>query len=728
MRAAAWRSEKILPGHLDRLSVVYVRQSTMQQVLEHSESTKLQYGLRQRAEEWGWPAERVLVIDEDLGKSGATSEGRAGFQRLVSEVTLGHVGVILGIEMSRLARCCRDWYHLIEVCALFGTLIADLDGVYDPRNYNDRLLLGLKGTMSEAELHLLKQRMYQGKLAKARRGELGMSLPAGYVRRPSGEIVLDPDAQAQSAVRLVFRTFEEQRTINATLRALVRQGVKLGIRVRTGEAKGEIEWRRMNRMTLQNLLAHPAYAGAYAYGRRQQDPARQKPGRRSSGRVVRAREEWHVLLRDRLPAYITWDRYEENLAQLRRNRQSSQEVGAARGGRALLSGLLACGRCGARMVVNYDKRGGRHRYSCVRQMTDYGGKSCQGVAGLALDAFVRERVLEALAPAGLDLSLEAAAQLESRRDEVARHWEQRRERAAYEVERAARRHRHVEPENRLVARQLEQEWEARLLEQRQLEEEWRRHERDHPRVLTQLEREAIRRLAADIPALWDAQTTTSQDRQEILREVVERIRIDVQGESEHVDLEVRWAGGLTTQHRMVRPVRRYEQMSNFSDLRDRVTTLHAAGTPLAQIAVQLDAEGFLPPKRGRRFNVSIVQGLAERLGLCRTGATAWGRVKLEPGEWWLDALARELAMPPVTLYDWSRRGRVRARRVGAAGPRQRLALWADAAELERLRALRAAPPDTRQRERRSPSTGDDDRRTADQRPVERAAPEGTSGR
>jgi len=721
MRAAAWRSEKILPGHLERLGVVYVRQSTMQQVLEHSESTKLQYGLRRRAEDWGWPAERVLVIDEDLGKSGATSEGRAGFQRLVSEVTLGHVGVILGVEMSRLARSCRDWYHLIEVCALFGTLIADLDGVYDPRGYNDRLLLGLKGTMSEAELHLLKQRMYQGKLAKARRGELGGPPPLGYVRRANGEVVMDPDAQAQSAVRLVFRTFEEQRTIGGTLRALVREGVRLGVRVRAGEAKGELEWRRANRMTLQNLLTHPAYAGAYAYGRRQQDPARQKPGRRSTGRVVRAREEWHVLLQDRLPAYITWDRYEENLAQLRRNRQRALEAGAPRAGKALLSGLLACGRCGARMVVHYDAHTGRPRYSCVRQVTDYGGKPCQGVAGPALDAFVRERVLDALAPAGLELSLEAAAQLESRREELARHWEQRRERAAFEVERAARRHRLVEPENRLVARQLEQEWEARLLEQRRLEEEWRRHERDHPRALSQLEREAIRRLAADIPALWDSETTTTKDRQEILREVVERVRVDVRGQSEHVELEIRWAGGLTTQHTMVRPVRRYEQMSNFADLRDRMTTLHAAGTPLAQIAERLDAEGFRPPKRGRRFNVSIVQGLAERLGLCRTGATAWGRVTLEPGEWWLQDLAREIPMPPVTLYDWARRGRLRARRVGAEGPRQRLALWADATELGRLRALRAAPLGAHQRERWLRTTDDDGS-------AERAALQSKSGR
>jgi DNA invertase Pin-like site-specific DNA recombinase len=708
MCAAPWRSEKILPGHLDRLAVVYVRQSTVQQVLEHSESTRLQYGLRQRAEGWGWPAERVEVIDEDLGKSGATSEGRAGFQRLVAEVTLGHVGMILGVDMSRLARSCRDWYHLLEVCAVFGTLIADLDGVYDPRSYNDRLLLGLKGTMSEAELHLIRQRMYEGRLAKARRGELTTSLPAGYVRRANGEVVFDPDEQAQSTVRLIFRTFEDQPTLGATLRTLVRQGVRLGVRVRTGEAKGELEWRRLNRPTLQQMLTHPAYAGAYVYGRRQLDPSRHVPGRPATGRVWRPREEWHVLLRDRLPAYITWQRYEENVGRLRSNRQCAGEVGAPRGGAALLSGMLVCGRCGVRMSAHYDVHAHRHRYTCDQRVTNYAEAPCQSVAGPPLDAFVRERVLEALGPAGLELSLEAAAQLESQREEVARHWHQRRERAAYEVERAARRHRLVEPENRLVARQLEQEWEQRLLEQRRLEEEWERHERSHPRVLTELEREAIRRVAADIPALWDAETTTPRDRKEILRQVVERVRAEVQGASERVGLQIHWVGGVTTQHDMVRPVGSYEQMSNFAQLRARVTALHAAGASCEQMAERLDAEGFRPPKRAHRFTRGVVQGLVERLGLCRDdGATSWGRVPLEPDEWWLPTLARELAMPSVSLYRWVCRGRVRARRVGAVDRPRRIAVWADAAEVERLRALRVAPRGGRQRSHLSaPASGD----------------------
>ncbi|MDZ4876879.1 MAG: hypothetical protein CLLPBCKN_006314 [Chroococcidiopsis cubana SAG 39.79] len=270
------RSEKILPYHWERLAVVYVRQSTLQQVLDHQESTRLQYGLVNRAQALGWSEERVLVIDDDLGKSGASVQGREGFQQLVAEVGLNHVGLILGVEMSRLARSSKDWHQLLEICALFGTPIADLDGVYDPSQYNDRLLLGLKGTMSEAELHIFKQRMTQGKLNKARRGELNLPLPSGYVQRASGEVTFDPDEQVQQIIKLIFQKFDDLGTLNAVLCYLVQHGIQLGIRLRTGPSKGELEWRRPNRMTLQNLLKNPVYAGAYAYGRRQIDPRKNK--------------------------------------------------------------------------------------------------------------------------------------------------------------------------------------------------------------------------------------------------------------------------------------------------------------------------------------------------------------------------------------------------------------------------------------------------------------------
>src|SRR6516225_9399558 len=304
------RSSKIAAWHLDRLAVVYVRQSTAQQVMLHPESTRLQYGLVSRAQAYGWASERIVVIDEDLGKSGATAVGRVGFERLVTEVSLGHVGLILGLEMSRLARSNVDWHHLLDVCALFGTLIADLDGLYDPALYNDRLLLGLKGTMSEAELHLLKQRLYQGCLSKARRGALTFALPIGYVWDAGGAIQFDPDEQVQAVVRHIFAQFEELGTLGGLLRYLARHDIRLGVRVREGPGKGQLVWRRPNRATLQHLRKHPLYAGAYVYGRRQMNRRRFQPECPKSGRVVMARSNWHALLPDHCPAYLTWEQYE----------------------------------------------------------------------------------------------------------------------------------------------------------------------------------------------------------------------------------------------------------------------------------------------------------------------------------------------------------------------------------------------------------------------------------
>src|SRR5438874_1076091 len=309
-RSGGLACDKIQRRHRDRLAVVYIRQSTPQQVDRHQESTRLQYALVDRALQFGWSRDMIVVIDDDQGRSGSTIEGRLGFQRLVAEVGLGHVGLVLGIEMSRLARSCRDWHQLLEICALFDTLIADADGVYDPASYNDRLLLGLQGTMSEAVLHMLKARMLEGRRAKARRGELGKPVPMGYLRRPSGEVVLDPDEQAQATIRLVFDLFERFRTVGKVMRYLVEHDVRMPVRVRKGPSKGELEWHRVNRASLHNLFANPIYAGAYVYGVRPTDRRRQKPGRPSTGRRAARVETAEVFLSDRLPAYITWEQYQ----------------------------------------------------------------------------------------------------------------------------------------------------------------------------------------------------------------------------------------------------------------------------------------------------------------------------------------------------------------------------------------------------------------------------------
>lgn len=666
--------------------MVYVRQSTPQQMVRHQESTRLQYGLVDRAARLGWPKERTVVIDDDLGRSGATAEGRPGFQRLVAEVGLDHVGVIFGIEMSRLARSCRDWHQLLEVCAIFGTLIADQDGIYDPSNYNDRLLLGLKGTMSEAELHVLKQRMLQGKLAKARRGELGMLLPMGYVRRPSGEVALDPDEQAQSAIRLIFDLFETRGTVHGVLRYLVDNGVQLPLRAASGVNKGELAWRRPNRVTLCNLLHNPIYAGAYVYGRRPSDPRRKQPGHRSSGRTVAPFGEWEVLLKDRLPAYITWQQHETNVKQLAENRTRAK--GTPRRGPALLAGLLRCGRCGCRMTVTYG--GGYLRYVCNRRTTDYADPICISIAGRVLDEKVTQLVLKALEPASLEVSLQVAENVEAERRRIEAQWQQRLERAAYEADRALRQYNAVEPENRLVARTLERQLEEKLAAKTSLAEEHDRFLASQPTVLSAEERESIRALAADIPSLWNATTTTTAERQTIIRQLLDEVVLSVEGDSEQVRVELHWVGGHRTDTAVVRPVARFEQLSYYKSFVERLRALKSEGLTAREIAKKLNEEQWRPPKRRATFNNDMVRSLLCRHRIVGAPRKAVARKGLHAHEWWLPDLAAKLSMPTISLYAWLRRGWVQGRQVNEV-PRRPWAIRADAQELARLRALRQAP-------------------------------------
>jgi DNA invertase Pin-like site-specific DNA recombinase len=666
----------------------------MQQVLEHQESTRLQYGLVRRAIAWGWPEARVLVIDDDQGRSGTSAEGRHGFQRLVAEVGLDHVGLILGVEMSRLARSSKDWHQLLEICALFGTLIADLDGIYDPSQYNDRLLLGLKGTMSEAELHLLKQRMYQGILQKARRGALSFALPIGYVHNASGEVVYDPDEQVQHVVRLIFRKFDELGTLHALLRYLVQHDIQLGVRVREGPAKGILEWRRPNRMTLQNMLKHPMYAGAYTYGRRQVDARKKQPGRPSTGRVTRPRPAYHVLLQDHVPASITWAQYEQHLARLAANRARAETIGAVRHGPSLLAGLLVCGQCGCRLQVRYGGSRMLHSYTCDRVATTYGGTYCQYLPGEPIDAFVSQWVLTALAPAALTLSLEATAHLEQERQARDQLWQQRLERAAYEAERAARHYRAIEPEHRLVARQLAKDWEEKLTAYRQLQEEYERFVQAQPQALSGAEREAIAQLAHNIPALWHATTTTMAERKEIVRQIIHRVIVAGEGTSERLQITIEWVGGGVTAGIITRPISRIEHLSYYPLLCERIKTLAQAGYSTVQITACLAQEGFHSPKQAKPFSRQSVIELMRRLEVHQPHRRR--RPALHEHEWWLSDLESELRIVNSTLHQWRKRGWLQARWHEQS---KRWVAWADAAELQRLKQRSARPAGYESRQR-----------------------------
>ena len=546
-------SPKVRPFHLDRRAVVYVRQSTPQQVAEHTESTARQYALADRAVALGWSPAQVEVIDEDQGRSGATIEGRPGFQRLLAEISLDRVGLVLGLEMSRLARSCKDWHQLVELCGLFRTLLADADGVYDPTDPSDRLLLGLRGMMSEAELHVLQSRMHEGKLNKARRGELLGTPPIGYVKLPTGEFALDPDDQVRAVVRLIFDEFDRQGSLHGLLCYLTRHGIRLPVRPAGGPNRGQLEWRRPNRETLQNLLHNPTYAGTYRWGHRRTDPRRKVPGRAGTGTRVDP-DRPPIVIENHLPAYITADRFRANQDRLAANQVRANTPGPPRNGPSLLGGVLFCGRCGRRMRVCYGRTRGHLRYTCSMATTSYAEPTCQSVAGRSLDDAVTAQVLTALTPAGLDISLRAAADLQGERDRLRGQWEQRLERARYLCRRAERQYQACEPENRLVARERERRWNEALAEVRQAEAEFDRFRRSQPAALTAEERAEVFALATDLPAVWAAPTTTPADRQRVIRCLVERVTATVDKGTERVRVVVRWAGGCEAGHDVRRPV------------------------------------------------------------------------------------------------------------------------------------------------------------------------------
>ena len=681
--------DKILRRHQERLAIVYVRQSTVQQVERHQESTRLQYALADRAAVYGWEREQIVVIDDDLGRSGASVEGRLGFQRLVAEVGLGNVGLVLGIEMSRLARSCRDWHQLLEICALFDTLIADADGVYDPANYNDRLLLGLKGTMSEAELHILKARMLAGRKAKAGRGELGKAVPMGYVRRASGEVAFDPDEQAQTTIRLVFDLFDRFRTVGKVMTYLVEHDIRMPVRSRGGPQNGDLEWRRVNRATLLNLFANPIYGGVYAYGVRAVDKRRQKPGRPGTGRRSPRAAQAEVFLPDCLPAYIGLERYRRNQAQLQSNRAAWG--GAPRAGTALLSGVIVCGRCGLRMQAQYNNNGHAARYVCQAMKSSYGDAFCQSLKAQPLDDLLASLVLEALTPAALEASVALAENLDAERAALDRHWRQRLERAGYEVERARRQYGVVEPENRLVARTLERAWEAALSEQARLEAEYERLKRTRAQTPSAAELAAVRELTHDLPALWRAQTTTQAERQTIVRLLLERVLVEVVGRTEKVRVECHWHGGIRTAHELTRPVARLDTLSTYRALTARAAELRREGLDYAGIADILNREGWRPAKRRETFNAPMVRHL-----LINAGAESVrhrersSRLERRPNEWTIRELAEEIGMPQPTLYTWIQKGRLSCRNVDGS-KRDKLVL-ADPQTVVALKATRATPP------------------------------------
>ena len=673
-------STKVHERHLERLAIVYVRQSTPQQMVEHRESLARQYALSDYAVALGWCSPRVLTIDEDLGKSGRSAEGRSGFQRLLAEVSMDHVGIVMGLEMSRFARSCKDWHHLLEVCAVFGTLLADQDGVYDPNDPNDRLLLGLRGTISEVELHTMRNRLDRGKMHKAERGELFMCLPIGYAWSLSKEVILEPDEQARNVVQLIFDKFTEFGSTMAVFRYLLEHNIKIGVRPHDGPNPGVLTWRRPSRTTIFNILRHPMYSGTYVYGRCPIDHKRRVNRNNKQARKWVPRDEWKVMIHDRVPAYITWDQYEANLERMHQNASRWCSLGSPRQGAALLGGLAVCGHCGHRFSVLYSKKG-KGRYDCFSHFQNGHEKKCQGITSNCIDQLVAQQVLRALEPASLELSVQACEDIRQERERLTTLRQQDLQRAAYEATRAERHYRSVDPENRLVASTLEKEWETSLNKQRQLQEDFERFQREIPQHLTESERAQIHSLATDLPGLWHGPETTSADRKEIVRSLIDKVLITTQGATEHIDVTIHWKGGFVSQHAVIRRVRLYDQLRDFDAILERVRAGHAAGLLSAQIAEQLQQAGFPTIDPALPWNKHMVLSLLRRSELL-PGRTE--KIELAPDEWLLADLARETGIGCSQIRRWMHRSHVHWRQSPLRGY---YILWADAEEQERLRKL-----------------------------------------
>jgi DNA invertase Pin-like site-specific DNA recombinase len=534
--------QKVTASHLQRRAYLYVRQSSLHQVLENTESTARQYALGERAIALGWPRERLVVVDGDQGQSGASAIDRVGFQMLVAEVGLGHVGIVLGLEVSRLARNNTDWHRLLEICALTQTLILDEDGLYDPSAFNDRLLLGLKGTMSEAELHVLHARLRGGVLNKARRGALKLRLPMGFVYRDDGQVVLDPDQQIQQVVRLVFATFRRLGSASSTVRFFRQRDIRFPYRILSGPHRGEIIWRSLQHSTVLGLLHNPRFAGAFAFGK-------SRTRKTVDGRqvVTVPPNQWFALFPGAHDGYITWEEYEQNERRLQENvapRGAVRSPCPAREGPALLQGLAICGRCGERLAIHYHARRGRlvPDYVCQHLTIACGTRRCQIVPGGVVDAAIGDLLVAAVTPQALAVALAVQAEVVARAEEADRLRCQGVTRARYEADLAQRRFLRVDPENRLVADVLEADWNAKLRDLAAAQEEVERHRQADARVLTAPEAAAVLALAQDFPQLWRDPRTPDRERKRMVRLLIEDVTLT---KREVIHLGIRFKGGAT---------------------------------------------------------------------------------------------------------------------------------------------------------------------------------------
>jgi len=642
-------TDKVGAGHLARAAYLYVRQSTLRQVMENTTSTERQYGLRSRALALGWPPDQVVVIDEDLGRSGATAEGREGFARLVADVGLGKAGIVIGLEVSRLARNNADWHRLLEICALSETLILDEDGLYDPCSFNDRMLLGMKGQLSEAELHLLRARLRGGVLSKARSGDLEVPLPIGLVYDPAGKVVLDPDQGVREAVAHLFVTFERTGSALATVKAFAAEGLSFPLRPRNGPDKDGLIWAPLRHNRVLQVLHNPRYAGAFCFGRHK---SRRGPdGRQHTS--LQPREQWISLIPGAHVGYISWADFEANgsrLAELSASRGTDRRASPPREGTALLQGMVVCGRCGGRMTVRYHTRA-EHilpTYICQAEGIKTAKPICESLPGASIDAAVGELLVSTMTPLALEVALSVQGELESRAGEADALRRTQVERARHAAEAARRRYLSVDPDNRLVAASLEADWNDALRELSRAGEDYER-QAGMAGALSETARAAIAALAGDFPALWSDPRTAQRERKRMVRLLVDDVTV-ARGETA-VAVHVRLKGGQSVTLSLPVPLPVGAARKTPDAVVAEVDRLLERYTD-AGVAAALNDAGVLSGT-GQPFSAGIVLHIRSTYGLVSRAQRLAGR-----GLVGLAEAAAAMGVSTTTVKNWHHEGRI----------------------------------------------------------------------
>lgn len=649
------RQHKVQATHLKRSAYVYVRQSSPRQVKENKESTERQYALREQAVALGWPIERVIIVDHDQAKTAANPEEREAFEKLVTEVGMGRAGLVCGLEVQRLARNSVDWQRLLEMCALTETLVLDEDGLYDPKVFNDRILLSLKGVFSEAEHHVIRARLQGGALNKAQRGALEVPIPAGFVYDPTGKVELDPDKQVQGAVRLLFETFRRIGTAFGTAREFREKKLLFPVRLKKGPRRGQLLWQDLGVTRALQLLHNPRYAGAFCWGRTRQRK-RRVDGRLKNICEKRPREEW-ILIPNLHKGYIAWEEFEENQRRLRENAAAhgnDRRRGPAREGPALLQGLIVCGKCGLRMTVQYHKTVDGAlipKYSCSRNVVERAEKTpCQVFRGDALDEAVGRLLVDSVTPMALEVALTVQKAVESRVEEVDRLRKQQTERARYEAELARHRFMAVDPNNRLVADALEADWNEKLRALTQAQEEYQRSRDAEPCILSDEQRASIAALATDFPRLWQDPRTPMRERKRMVRLLLEDVTV-VRGEQ--ITAHVRFRGGPSTTLTLPLPLKHWERTITSPEVVAEVDKL--LDKHLESDIARLLNERGVRSGQGRRFNVKMVIDIRNSYSL----KSRYERLR-ETGLLTLKEVAKGLRVKPDTVKRWLQRGLLRA--------------------------------------------------------------------